>query len=348
MPLWDTKQRQGSPLHRICAYQGCFPPQLPKYFLQKYPGEVVLDPFCGRGTVLLEATLQGRAPLGFDLLPTALALSRVKVGCDSLDTVLSEIERLDLSGVAPQQPVEFVDLYHPEVWSQLWNLRQAQRSTALTALTLGRLHGHSPGFFSDVTFNVVSLPPASIHKMRMKHGEGRPLPLRDVKSLLVRAAKRFIPKDGLQGRGSVERADARDLPLTAASVDLVITSPPFLDVIDYPNVNWVREWFLDGSSANSNTFSIGKVVDYKVFLRNTLVELRRVIKPKGTIVFEVGVVKRKEKMFEFVQEAAEGLFSEQSLEINTFDDSDVPKISRAMRGGNKTTTMSNQCVILRV
>ncbi|MDO8794996.1 MAG: DNA methyltransferase, partial [Vicinamibacterales bacterium] len=177
--LWNTKQRQGHSLHRICPYQGSFPPQLPAFFLDKYDGKVVLDPFCGRGTVILEAALRKRRAIGFDMLATARALSRVKVKCDARSKVLEEIAALNLNQNAPNVPADFENLYHPKTWGEVWSLKQSPRSDALTALTLGRLHGHSPGFFSGFTFNVISLPPASLERLRLKHNSE--LPYRDVK-----------------------------------------------------------------------------------------------------------------------------------------------------------------------
>jgi len=349
MPLWDTKQRQGHSLHYICAYQGSFPPQLPAYFLDRFSdAKVVMDPFCGRGTVLLEAVLRGKLAQGYDLLPVAQTLSRAKVSCPPLQEVLDEIDALDLSGPAPEVPPKFVDLYHPKTWAELWNLRSAPRSDILTALTLGRLHGHSPGFFSSCTFNVVSLRPPSLAKQRAKYlAKGDPkaqLEYRDVKALLRKAAKRFIPEEGVTGLGDVQEYDARALPDPDGVVDLVITSPPFLDVIDYNDVNWVRQWFLGAEDSPIGVFKDRS--DYITFLRGVLKELHRVLSPNGTIVFEVGPVKKESRMVALVAEAAKGVFEYSGLAVNDFTGADVPKISRAMRGdGGKTSTMANHCVI---
>lgn len=354
--LWDTKQRQGHSLHRICAYQGSFPPQLPAYFLDKHSGEAVLDPFCGRGTVLLEAVLRGRTALGFDILPTARALASVKVSCPTRDEVLSEIAALRLDGTVPSLPDEFSDLYHEQTWIELCNLKKVVKSDAVTALALGRMHGHSSGFFSAFTFNAVSVRPPALRRLREKHGGA--IEYRDVRAILMRAAKRFIPEAGLYNDGSsgVGEADARALPLADGSIDVVITSPPFLDVIDYPDVNWVREWFVDSTApSKSAPFVMRSKTDYSAFLRDVLTELCRVVRPGGVIVFEVGPVKRETRMDALVQQAAVGLLKVEDVVVNEFARQDgkpsVPKISRAMgsgkTSGKETTTMSNQCVVLR-
>ena len=61
--FWTARQRQASSLHEV-SYRACFKPQLPRFFIERLtqPGDVVYDPFMGRGTTLLEAALLGRVP----------------------------------------------------------------------------------------------------------------------------------------------------------------------------------------------------------------------------------------------------------------------------------------------
>ena len=68
---------------------GSFPAGLPRYFIEQFsePGDVVVDPFSGRGTTALEACLAGRVGIGVDLNPLAALLTDVKV--DGLKDVLS-------------------------------------------------------------------------------------------------------------------------------------------------------------------------------------------------------------------------------------------------------------------
>ena len=341
--LWSTKSRQGHHLHQMCPYQGSFPPQLPAYFLDRLPGKVVLDPFAGRGTVILEAVLRGRTAYGGDISPVARALSQVKLHCAKQADVLEEIRSLDLTGDAPYPPPEIEPFFHPETWTQVYCLKHTEKSPTLTALALGRLHGHSSGFFSGFTFNVISVSGKSLKKAQEKHGTS-PEP-RDVRILLEKAAMHFIPPGGIQGEGNIYAGDARHIPLPDASVDVVVTSPPFLDVIDYIDVNWLRLWFL-GEKDPPATF-IRDEGEYKLFLKGCLQELSRVLAPEGTIVFEVGPVKRNTRLDDVVCEAAEGVLRVEDRVTNFFSGEDVPKISRAMTGGEKTTTMENNCVVLK-
>ena len=72
--FWTSKQRAGNSLHEI-SYRACFKPQLVDFFVQRLtePGDLVYDPFMGRGTTVVEAALRDRAAAGCDVNP----LSRI-------------------------------------------------------------------------------------------------------------------------------------------------------------------------------------------------------------------------------------------------------------------------------
>lgn len=67
--------------HKVHSFPAKFPPQLPRRFIRELtkPGDAVLDPMQGSGTTLLEAMLEGRQAIGFDIDPLALLLSKVKL-----------------------------------------------------------------------------------------------------------------------------------------------------------------------------------------------------------------------------------------------------------------------------
>jgi len=66
--------------HKAHSFPAKFPPQLPRKFILELtnPGDVVLDPMMGSGTTLLEAYLEGRQAIGFDIDPLAMLLAQVK------------------------------------------------------------------------------------------------------------------------------------------------------------------------------------------------------------------------------------------------------------------------------
>src|SRR5436305_11777421 len=80
-PLWHAvSPRWGHSMHSMCSYQGMFPAKLAHYFIQRYlrRGDVVLDPFSGRGTTGLQARVEDRVSISNDLNPLAYVLSRAK------------------------------------------------------------------------------------------------------------------------------------------------------------------------------------------------------------------------------------------------------------------------------
>ena len=74
---WTAKQRAGHSLHEV-SYRACYKPQLPEFFIKRFtkPGDVVYDPFLGRGTTLIEAAMHGRRVIGNDVNPLAAVLTR--------------------------------------------------------------------------------------------------------------------------------------------------------------------------------------------------------------------------------------------------------------------------------
>jgi len=76
--FWTAKQRQANKLHEI-SYRACFKPQLPRFFIEKYTkeGDIVYDPFLGRGTTIIEAALLGRNVIGNDINPLSKILTNI-------------------------------------------------------------------------------------------------------------------------------------------------------------------------------------------------------------------------------------------------------------------------------
>lgn len=95
--IWrHLPKRWGHSFHPMCSYLAMFPPGIPRYFIEQFtePGDVVLDPFSGRGTAPLEACVSGRIGIGIDLSPLAHILTAAKVDPPSFDSALKRIDEL--------------------------------------------------------------------------------------------------------------------------------------------------------------------------------------------------------------------------------------------------------------
>ncbi|MCW5555974.1 MAG: site-specific DNA-methyltransferase, partial [Verrucomicrobiae bacterium] len=161
--FWTARQRQANSLHEV-SYRACFKPQLPRFFIERLtqPGEVVYDPFMGRGTTPIEAALLGRVPYGNDINPLSLTFTRPRLRPPPLVAVTARLRELDLAD-HDELPEELLVFYHPETLRAICALKKylLQRRAHLDEaddwirmVALNRLTGHSSGFFS-----VYTLPP---------------------------------------------------------------------------------------------------------------------------------------------------------------------------------------------
>jgi hypothetical protein len=96
--------------------------------------------------------------------------------------------------------------------------------------------------------------------------------------------------------------------IRSGSVRLVVTSPPFLDIVQYAEDNWLRSWFAGIDVANVAIAHHRTEAAWQNMVRETLGELARVVSPGGHVAFEVGEVRNGKVLLErLVWEAVEGL-----------------------------------------
>jgi hypothetical protein len=308
--FWTSKQRAANSLHEI-SYRACFKPQLPRFFIDALtePGDCVYDPFLGRGTTMLEAALCGRVPIGCDINPLSVCLVAPRLAPPTVDVVQARIDTIDFARDT-EPDAELLVFFHPETLRQICALRAyfiERRSGGVMDLVdewiemvaLNRLTGHSKGFFS-----VYTMPPnqavtlASQKKINARRDQQPEL--RDVPSLIVKKTKSLLADVDDEVRAQLAQhhsvpilvGDAAQTPQIADdSVRLVVTSPPFLDVVQYKDDNWLRCWFC-GIDAEAVPMSLHrKLEDWKTKMTGVFQELRRVLQPGGYIAFEVGEVR---------------------------------------------------------
>jgi hypothetical protein len=322
--FWTARQRQASSLHEV-SYRACFKPQLPRFFIERLtqPGEVVYDPFMGRGTTPIEAALLGRAPYGNDINPLSLTFTRPRLRPPTLEQIATRLGEINLAD-HDEFPEDLLTFYHPDTLREICALKKLfvgalasnralsgnRHSLAgtetiaaldgwLCMVALNRLTGHSPGFFS-----VYSLPPnqaVSVRSQRKINEKRNQTPVRrDVTKLILKKSKQLLgdvtPKIRQTLAGVADHARFTNAPaaatseLAANSVSLVVTSPPFLDVVQYADDNWLRCWFL-GIDPKSVALTVPKKLDdWATAMTEVFRELDRLLKPGGHVAFEVGEV----------------------------------------------------------
>ena len=316
--FWTSGQRQGHSLHEV-SYRACFKPQLPAFFVERLtqPGDRVYDPFSGRGTTALQAALMGRAPAANDINPLSAMLCAPRFDPPTIGAVRRRLAGIDLSATdfGPLEQ-DLLAFYHPTTLRQIVGLRTYLLDRALDVVdewirmvALNRLTGHSPGFFS-----VYTMPPnqavsaAAQRKINAKRDQ-RPPP-RDVSALILKKSVRLLAQDmpphppAILMTGPADRTPA----LRDASVDLLITSPPFLNVVDYAGDNWLRCWFAGIDATAVPIDSHRSIPAWQAFVRRAFMEFARVVRPGGFVAFEVGEVRGGSVLLErYVTAAIEGL-----------------------------------------
>jgi hypothetical protein len=308
--FWTARQRQAHSLHEV-SYRACFKPQLPRFFIERLtqPGEVVYDPFMGRGTTAIEAALLGRVPAGCDVNPLSAILTRPRLHPPTLDQITGRLATIALDRPG-DEPAELLAFYHPEVLRGISSLKRhfLEREAAggldpvddwIRMVSINRLTGHSGGFFS-----VYTLPPnqAVSVKSQLKINERRQQtpPRRDLRAILLKKSRQLLGDLDGRGRMRLEAVASQARLLTGSSdradlptglVHLVVTSPPFLDIVQYDADNWLRCWFLGLDSKSVRITMLRKLEDWQAAMRAIFHELARVLRPGGHVAFEVGEVR---------------------------------------------------------
>lgn len=319
--FWTARQRQAHSIHEV-SYRACFKPQLPEFFINRLtaPGDLVYDPFMGRGTTPIQAALMGRAALGADINPLSVCLARPRTRAPEPEEVANRLADIDWSGEAAAAE-DLLAFYHPETLRQIAVLRRyllaRDAAGALDAVddwirmvAVNRLTGHSSGFFS-----VYSLPPnqavSAEAQRKINARRGQTPPLRDVPALILRKSRSLLadgcPPHAPDARFLVGSADSSP-EIATASVSLVVTSPPFLDVVHYAADNWLRSWFCGVDAAGVDIAMHSRPADWTAFVARVFGELERVVAPGGHVAFEVGEVRGgKVRLEEQVLQALSGL-----------------------------------------
>ena len=303
--FWTNAQRAGHALHEI-SYRACFKSQLPEFFIERLTATsgVVYDPFMGRGTTPIQAALMNRKAVANDANPMSIMMTRPRLYTPALDDIEARLDEVEWDGNEPtERDQQFEVFFHPATLRQIVALRswlsEGEAAGTFDAVddwirlvAMSRLTGHSPGFFS-----VYTLPPnqaASIESQsRINERREQIPPERDVKALILRKSRSLLRQGGLSySQFDLRCGDSRNTPgIRTHSVDLVVTSPPFLDTVDYRTDNHVRAWFA-GIDIETQPIAILKnTKDWQRFTAETLRELCRVVKPGGTICYEVGEVR---------------------------------------------------------
>ena len=321
--FWTSKQRQSNSIHEV-SYRACFKPQLPNFFIEKLTekDDIVYDPFLGRGTTAIEAGLRGRNIIGNDINPLSKIFTEGRLHIPDTNKLFNYLNNLELN----EEVNDHHDLdmfFHEETLNEILNLRnyilRKEKDNDLNHLdkwvrmvATNRLTGHSKGFFS-----VYTMPPnqAVSRKRQIKINEKRQQKpeYKNIRKIIFKKSKSLLRDINQQDMSNLKKAYTKSIFLNNDAsrtkeiehnqVKLIITSPPFLDIVQYSKDNWLRLWFngIDFEDLDKKITMSKTLADWSTKMQDVFHEFYRILKPGGFVAFEVGEIKNgKIKLDEYV------------------------------------------------
>jgi site-specific DNA-methyltransferase (cytosine-N4-specific) len=260
---WEFKNSDTNYLtHNYHSYPAKFIPQIPRQLIETYskPGELVLDPFCGSGSALVEAKLLGRPSRGIDINSLSCLISKVKTTpipdrkFALLDDVLSDIER-DINEAYGQKTIHerergeyFVPpIPHIEHWfephvvkelsimrSRVWRIKDKDVRDFITV-----------GFSSII--NRVSNMEEETRYASIKKNIPAKHPYKLLRAKLTDMVDRMrdFNRQATEAVCKVFQDDTRHpANLPEEEFDLIVTSPPYIYAWDYNLIHRFRLFWL--------------------------------------------------------------------------------------------------------
>ena len=302
--FWTAKQRQANSIHEI-SYRACYKPQLPRFFIDIFTkeGDVIYDPFAGRGTTLVEAALMGRNIVCNDVNPLSAILTKPRLKIPSIDEISNRLDEIAFEPLEADIDLSmfFDKKTEYEVVSLKNKLVNSDVDNWIRMVSTNRLTGHSAGFFSGYT-----LPPNQATSQKSQKSINDRLgivpPYKNTKEIILKKSKSLLRNITSKLRSDLRKisSDAvfssldsrRTSHISDNSINLTVTSPPFLNIVRYADDNWLRCWFnnIDVSEVESKISLCRTVESWSELMSSVFDELYRVTVPGGWVAFEVGEV----------------------------------------------------------
>lgn len=243
-------------LHQVAPFIGKLKSSIARSLVEAYTkkGQTVYDPFCGSGGIALESWIAGRNVIANDLSPYALLLTRAKLhpvanlnaALERISDAATHVQEVLPTVSTKQVPQWVTEFFHQDTLREIlaWvaTLRQRKEHQLLAAL-FGILHHQRPGFLSFPSSHTV--PYLREHLFPRKQ-----FPLlyayRSVRDRLERKLRRTFKRVPQLDRSVKRRVCENDASIFAppVAIDAIISSPPYMQQLDYGRDNRLRLWFL--------------------------------------------------------------------------------------------------------
>jgi hypothetical protein len=249
----------------VGPYYAMFPSRFADTVIREHtkPGELILDPFAGRGTSVFSAASAARAGVGIEINPVGWVYGKAKVSTADQSAVEARIRWLGTiahryRAEAQALPDFFMWCYCPAVREFLlaaraqldWRRNKVDRTTM--ALILVDLHGKRGTALSNQMRQTKSLSPQYAVMWWRERNLAAPV-LDPVQVMMKKIAWRYAKGRPDQGVSQVYLGDSRTIlarlkaKQPAMRASLLLTSPPYYGVANYFYDQWLRLWLLGGS-----------------------------------------------------------------------------------------------------
>jgi len=326
--LIELSKNVSHPIHSVHPYFAKFPSSIPNKYISEYSsvGDTVLDPFCGSGTTPVEATLLGRNAIGVDANPLACFIARVKstpiTGRQLKKTtaLLREIESdidayHEINSLFSNKKVK-INYKIPEFHNRdYWFSKSSLNELAIIKAHLMKINDVLLRDFFLLCFSriiVFSSNQQTESRYKSVDKKRKPKDVFNQFNKIVISLQQVF-EDYSQKRSDVNveiyNSDSRSINfIKSKTVDLVVTSPPYLNSWDYALYHRFRFFWLDMSIQNFENMEIGKhlralegrskadeVERYRIDMGLCLSEAGRVLKRNKhcVIVNANSIVKKK-------------------------------------------------------
>lgn len=323
----DAPRNWGNAMHKMASRSGSFPPSLTNYFIERFSkvGDLVLDPYSGKGTTAYQACLLDRVGFGVDITPEAYVLTGAKVSGIKHDEAVEYLKskryglsRENIRDINPDVKVFFstktlaqiltirekllddlgLDSKKLDYENGIVNHEAKSRKQKLAqywlGILVGILHGSSSLSLSLKCSHSFSMAPGYTKNYAKKHGLKKPD--RNVLKCMIEKSKQ-LQADGVpRVYGKTYLGNACNLPKSWEGIfDLIVTSPPYFTAQSYPWDNWLREWLLgfNFKDVRKQTTHTANNEKYAAAMFEFLKESYRVLKKGKRAFVVVGDVSKK-------------------------------------------------------
>lgn len=286
-------------------YYAMFPTEFADRVVRKYTdeGDLVLDPFAGRGTAIFSAATQNRAAVGVEINPVGFVYAKAKLAPAEHDAVAEQVRLIARASTARRYaedakalPVFFRRCFAARVRRFLLAARERldwRRSTldrTTMAIILVYLHGKqgaalsnqmrqtksmSPDYairwWEDHAMAPPDIDPAEFLKSRLEWRYAKGTPECEASTVYLGNSLIVLQRIGAQvAQGALQRAN------------LLFTSPPYCGITNYHYDQWLRLWMLGGPpnahrNGNGRSGKFEHQDNYRILLEQVFRRAKRIL-----------------------------------------------------------------------